>query len=50
MPDEDLIAIFAYLRSIPPISNHVPSPKVPEEAMWALREGFDKIIAEQSGN
>jgi hypothetical protein len=50
MPDEDLVAIFAYLRSIPPISNLVPSPKVPEEAMWGLRDGFDKIIAEQSKN
>ena len=27
--DEDLKAIFAYLRSIPPITNHVPEPIPP---------------------
>lgn len=30
--DEDLGAIFAYLRSLPPISNRVPSPIEPVEA------------------
>ena len=29
MTDEDLKAIFAYLRSIPPITNHVPDPIPP---------------------
>jgi len=29
--DDDLKAIFAYLRSIPPISNHVPDPLTPEQ-------------------
>ena len=28
--DEDLKAIFAYLRSIPPITNHVPDPIIAE--------------------
>jgi mono/diheme cytochrome c family protein len=28
--DDDLKAIFAYLRSLPPISNHVPSPLGPD--------------------
>ncbi len=28
--DEDLRSVFAYLRSIPPIKNKVPEPKVPE--------------------
>jgi cytochrome c553 len=28
--DEDLKAIFAYLKSIPPISNHVPDPIIAE--------------------
>jgi mono/diheme cytochrome c family protein len=26
MPDEDLKAVWAFLRSIPPITNHVPDP------------------------
>lgn len=30
LPDDDLKAIFAYLRSIPPISNHVPAPVGPD--------------------
>jgi mono/diheme cytochrome c family protein len=29
MTDEDLKAMFAYLRSIPPITNHVPDPVPP---------------------
>jgi hypothetical protein len=29
MTDEDLKAVFAYLRSIPPITNHVPDPVPP---------------------
>jgi hypothetical protein len=31
MKDEDLSAIYAYLRSIPPIQNKVPEPKAPNE-------------------
>jgi mono/diheme cytochrome c family protein len=30
LPDEDLKAIFAYLKSIPPIQNRVPSPIGPD--------------------
>ena len=33
MTDEDLAAIFAYLQSIPPVENKVPSPRLPEEAL-----------------
>lgn len=29
MTDEDLKAVFAYLRSIPPVANHVPDPIPP---------------------
>jgi hypothetical protein len=29
MSDTDLKAVFAYLRSIPPIVNHVPDPIPP---------------------
>lgn len=30
LTDDDLKAIFAYLRSVPPVSNHVPAPLPPE--------------------
>jgi hypothetical protein len=29
LTDEDLKAIFAYLQTIPPITNHVPEPIPP---------------------
>lgn len=32
MTDEDLAAVFAYLQSIPPVQNDVPSPRPPETA------------------
>jgi hypothetical protein len=32
MPDEDLKAVWAFLRSIPPITNHVPDPIPPAGA------------------
>ncbi|MBD0332526.1 MAG: c-type cytochrome [Chitinophagaceae bacterium] len=31
MTDEDLRAVFAYLRSLPPVSNRVPAPLAPNE-------------------
>jgi hypothetical protein len=31
MPDSDLKAIYAYLRSIPPIKNVVPQPVAPPD-------------------
>ncbi len=48
LTDEDLVSIFAFLRSLPPIHNPVPSPEVPEEAMWAMRDGFDKLLGIES--
>ncbi|MEJ7827246.1 MAG: diheme cytochrome c-553 [Segetibacter sp.] len=33
LTDEDLQAIYSYLRSIPPVSNKVPAPISPDEAM-----------------
>lgn len=36
LTDEELMAIFAYLRSLPPVRNLVPSPEVPDEAIWAI--------------
>ena len=35
MTDDDLKAVFAYLRSIPPIHNRIPEPLPPPEAMTA---------------
>lgn len=32
MTDDDLKAVYAYLRSIPPVSNQVPAPVPPEKA------------------
>ena len=43
--DEDLISIFAYLRSIPPIYNPVPDQEVPDEAVWPMRDGMDRWAA-----
>ncbi|GEJ55743.1 c-type cytochrome [Anaeromyxobacter diazotrophicus] len=36
LTDADLAAIWAYLRSLPPIRNAVPPPKVPESALAKL--------------
>lgn len=33
LTDEDLSAIFAYLKSLPPISNKVPAPTPPNQAV-----------------
>jgi mono/diheme cytochrome c family protein len=37
MTDEDLKSIYAYLRTIPPISNHVPQYLEPHEVEQALK-------------
>lgn len=39
LPDEDLIGIFAYLRSIPPIRNGVPTLNPPQE----VQDGIDRF-------
>ncbi|MBR9999692.1 MAG: diheme cytochrome c-553 [Cyclobacteriaceae bacterium] len=33
LEEQDYRAIFTYLHSLPPINNHVPAPKSPEEVM-----------------
>ena len=33
LPDEDLTAIYAYLRSIPPVHNRVPEPVIEQAAI-----------------
>jgi hypothetical protein len=45
--DEDLRAIFAYLRSTPPVRNRVPDPKVPAEAKQHVGEAWDQLLLAQ---
>lgn len=37
MTDEDLSAVYTYLKSIPPVSNRVPAPTPPNEVKLAKR-------------
>lgn len=46
LTDDDLRAVFAYLNSLPPVRNAVPEPKIPEEALWQLRDAFDQFAAD----
>jgi hypothetical protein len=34
MTDEDLSAVYAYLKSLPPVSNRVPAPTPPNEVKF----------------
>ena len=43
--DEDLRAIFAYLKSVPPIDNKVPDPKVPPPVLEGMAAGADGLVA-----
>ena len=43
--DDDLKAIFAYLRTVPAIRNDVPAPQVPDAAMTAIAGAFEKAKA-----
>jgi mono/diheme cytochrome c family protein len=40
LPEEDLRAIYAYLRSLKPISNRVPAPRVPPPVIAAIGASF----------
>jgi hypothetical protein len=37
MTDDDLKAVYAYLRTIKPVTNHVPAPVEPEESLFTRR-------------
>jgi mono/diheme cytochrome c family protein len=39
-PEQDLRAIYAYLRSIPPVKNRVPAPRVPPPVIAAMGASF----------
>jgi hypothetical protein len=47
--DNDLKAIFAYLRTIPAIRNDVPAPQVPDQVMNAIAAGYEKMLARMKG-
>ena len=43
--DDDLKAIFAFLKTIPPIHNPVADPKVPKPVIDGLMKLQDRIAA-----
>lgn len=40
--DEDLEAVYAYLRSLPAIRNRVPEPQVPAEVIAGIAASYEK--------
>jgi hypothetical protein len=44
LPDEDIVAIFAYLRTVPPIHNSPPVAQPPPEAQRAIAHTNDKLL------
>jgi hypothetical protein len=42
LPESDLKAIYAFLKSIPAVRNPVPAHKVPEPVYAAITENFEK--------
>jgi hypothetical protein len=45
LSDDDLAAIFAFLRTIPRISNPVPFPDVSREAFAEIGKGYEALLA-----
>jgi hypothetical protein len=43
LPDADLKAVYAFLKSVPPVKNPVPAHKVPEPAYAAITENMEKL-------
>jgi hypothetical protein len=48
MTDEDLKAVFAYLRTLPPVKNAVPQPKVPPPVLDQMSTSLDKMMKAMS--
>jgi hypothetical protein len=46
LSDDDLRAIFAYLRTIPPVKNEVPETTVPPEVQTAIARSYDALPAQ----
>lgn len=47
--EDDLKAIFAYLRTVKPIRNGIPDVKVPQPAMDAIGASYDKVLRGAAG-
>ena len=45
MEEEDLRAVFAFLRSLPPVNNRVPEPLSPQEAAKLARTNNGPVAA-----
>jgi hypothetical protein len=45
LPDDDLRAIWAYLKSVPAIANRVPPPKVPPPVYEEIGKGYAAALA-----
>jgi hypothetical protein len=43
LPEADLKAVYAYLKSIPQVRNAVPAHKVPDPAFDAITQAFEKL-------
>jgi hypothetical protein len=44
MTDDDLKAVFAFLKTIPAIHNPIPDPKVPKPVMDGMLAGLPKVV------
>jgi mono/diheme cytochrome c family protein len=49
LPDEDIKAIFAYLRTVKPIRNSPPVAQPPAEVQQAIRNTNDKLLGRIRG-
>lgn len=45
LPDEDIVAIYAYLRTIPPVRNHVEVSQPPADVQAAIDRANQKLLA-----
>ena len=48
LTDDDLLSIFAYLRSVPPVVNAVPPSEVPQPVLDALAEANDALLEQMN--
>ena len=44
LTDDDLKAVFAFLKTIPAIHNPIPDPKVPKPVMDGMLAGLPKVV------
>jgi mono/diheme cytochrome c family protein len=48
LKEEDLQAIYAYLRSLPPINNRVPAPLSPQETLALAQGSKSRMVAQKT--